>query len=95
MVSGVDAGISAGKPHGILALAVADLVDAGIPAADAIASATSLAADACGLGDQKGWLRAGYDADLVIVDGDPLTDIRALAAVSAVYLNGRAVAQMG
>jgi imidazolonepropionase-like amidohydrolase len=95
LVSGVDAGISEGKPHGILALAVADLVDAGIPAAEAIASATSLAADACGLGDRKGWLRAGYDADLVIVDGDPLTDIGALAAVSAVYLNGRAVARTG
>jgi imidazolonepropionase-like amidohydrolase len=59
-----------------------------------MASATSLAADACGLG-RKGRLRAGHDADLVIVDGDPLTDIRALAAVSAVYLNGRAVAQAG
>jgi imidazolonepropionase-like amidohydrolase len=89
MVSGVDAGISDVKPHGILALAVADLVVSGIPAADAIASATSLAADACGLGGRKGWLRAGYDADLVVVDGDPLTDIRALAAVSAVYLNGQ------
>ena len=95
MVSGVDAGISEAKPHGILALAVADLVVAGIPTAEAIASATSLAADACGLGRRKGWLRAGYDADMVIVDGDPLTDIRALAAVSAVYLNGRAVTQMG
>ncbi len=94
MISGVDAGISEGKPHGILALAVADLVAGGVPAADAMASATSLAADACGLG-RKGWLRAGHDADLVIVDGDPLTDIRALAAVSAVYLNGRAVARAG
>jgi imidazolonepropionase-like amidohydrolase len=89
MVSGVDAGISDVKPHGILALAVADLVVSGIPAADALASATSRAADVCGLGGRKGWLRAGYDADLVVVDGDPLTDIRALAAVSAVYLNGQ------
>ena len=91
LVSGVDAGIGGGKPHGILALAVADLVAGGVPAAEAIASATSLAADACGLGDRKGWLRPGHDADLIIVDGDPLTDIRALTRIQAVYLNGQAV----
>jgi imidazolonepropionase-like amidohydrolase len=92
-VSGVDAGISDGKPHGILALAIADLVAAGIPAGYALASATSLAAEACGLSGRKGLLRAGHDADLVVVDGDPLTDIRALDAVRAVYLRGQAVPQ--
>jgi imidazolonepropionase-like amidohydrolase len=66
----------------------------GIPAADALASATSVAARACGLGDRKGRLRAGYDADLVVVDGDPHADIRALSAVQAVYLNGQAVTQL-
>jgi imidazolonepropionase-like amidohydrolase len=55
----------------------------------AIASATSVAADACGLGRCKGTLRAGYDADLVVVDGDPLTDIGALRRVSAVMLRRR------
>ncbi len=91
LVSGVDAGISEGKPHGILALAIADLVAAGIPAGHALASATSLAAEACGLSGRKGLLRSGYDADLVVVDGDPLTDIRALGTVRAVYLRGQAV----
>jgi len=91
VVSGVDAGISSGKPHGILALAIADLIAGGIPAPGALATATSLAAGACGLGDRKGSLRAGYDADLVLVDGDPLTDIAALRAVRAVYLGGRAI----
>ena len=62
IASGADAGISAGRPHGILANAIADLVAGGIPAADALASATSVAARACGLGDRKGRLRAGYDA---------------------------------
>lgn len=90
IVSGVDAGISSGKPHGILALAIADLVAGGIPAASALATATSMAADACGLGDRKGSLRAGYDADLILVDGDPLSDIAVLGDVRAVYLGGRA-----
>ena len=89
IVSGADAGISNGKPHGILARAIADLVAGGIPAADALASATSLAAQACGLSDRKGWLRPGYDADLAIVHGDPLTDIGALTKVQAVYLRGQ------
>ncbi len=90
IASGVDAGISDGKPHGILALAIADLTAGGIPAADALASATSLAAQACGLGDRKGRLHPGYDADLAVVDGDPLADIAALTAVQAVYLAGQA-----
>lgn len=87
----MDAGISSGKPHGILALAIADLVAGGIPAASALATATSMAADACGLGDRKGSLRAGYDADLILVAGDPLSDIAALGDVRAVYLAGRAI----
>jgi imidazolonepropionase-like amidohydrolase len=90
IASGADAGISDGKPHGVLALAIADLITGGIPAADALASATSLAAQACGLGDRKGRLHPGYDADLAVVDGDPLADIAALTAVRAVYLGGRA-----
>jgi imidazolonepropionase-like amidohydrolase len=94
IASGADAGISAGRPHGILANAIADLVAGGIPAADALASATSVAARACGLGDRKGRLRAGYDADLVVVEGDPHADIRALSAVQAVYLNGQTVTQL-
>ncbi len=95
VVSGVDAGIGDGKPHGILALAIADLVAGGIPAMHAIATATSLAADACGLGDRKGRLQSGYGTDMVVVDGDPVTDIRALDAVQAVYLNGEDVTNSG
>ena len=93
IASGTDAGITAGRPHGILANAIAGLVAGGIPAADALASATSVAARACDLGDRKGRLRVGYDADLVLVKGDPHADIRALSNVQAVYLNGQAVTQ--
>jgi len=88
IVSGVDAGVSDAKPHGLLRCAVRDLVAAGVPAADALASATSVAAAACGLADRKGWLRDGYDADLAVVGGDPGADIGALADVRAVYLRG-------
>jgi imidazolonepropionase-like amidohydrolase len=91
IASGVDAGINRGKRHGALGGAVADLVEAGIPADDALASATSVAAAACGFGERKGWLREGCDADLAVVGGDPGTDIRALSDVRAVYLRGTRV----
>lgn len=91
LVSGGDDGIDAGKPHGSLPGAIADLVAGGVSPGDALASATSLAANACGLGGCKGRLRNGYDADLLIVAGDPLADIRALREVSAVMLRGERV----
>lgn len=91
IASGVDAGIGAAKPHGSLARAVADLVACGVPAADALASATSVAAAACGLGDSKGLLRDGFDADLAVVGGDPGTDVGALRDIRAVYLGGARV----
>jgi imidazolonepropionase-like amidohydrolase len=45
----------------------------------------------CGLGDRKGRVRPGYDADLLIVDGDPLTDLAALLRPAAVFVAGRSV----
>jgi imidazolonepropionase-like amidohydrolase len=89
LVSGTDGGISTGKPHGILPQAIAELVAGGVPTAAALASATSTAAEACGLGHRKGRLQAGYDADLLIIDGDPFDRIESLANPSGVMLDGR------
>jgi imidazolonepropionase-like amidohydrolase len=69
-------------------LAVADLIAGGVPAAPALAAATSTAAQACGLGHRKGRLRTGYDADLLLVQGNPLVGISALHRVTAVMLRG-------
>jgi imidazolonepropionase-like amidohydrolase len=91
LVSGTDGGINPGKPHGVLARAIADLVQGGMAPADALASATSVAADVCGLGHRKGEIQPGHDADLLVVDGDPLTDIAALTRVLTVVLNGEQV----
>ena len=89
LISGVDAGISTGKPHGAMPFAIAELVGCGATPTAALASATSGAARACGLGDRKGTIRAGFDADLVVVDGDPSADITALEQVRAVYVGGQ------
>ena len=88
LVSGADAGIGAFKPHGVLPMAISDFVAGGIPITHALASATSHAADACGLGHRKGRLRTGHDADLLIVNGDPLSDISALTQTLAVIMHG-------
>ena len=52
-------------------------------------SLTSLAAESLGLGDEIGTVAEGYAADLVVVDGDPTEDVRALAEVLLVVKNGR------
>ena len=63
-------------------------VKAGQEPMAAIRSATSAAADAIGLGDRIGTLKAGYDADLIAVDGDPSRDMGAITRVTFVMRAG-------
>jgi imidazolonepropionase-like amidohydrolase len=89
LVCGTDAGLGPPKPHGVLPYAAAQLADLlGGPAVDALRAVTSVAAEACGVGDRKGRLAPGYDADLLAVDGNPLTDVAALRSVRAVFRAG-------
>lgn len=55
---------------------------------DAIVALTSRAAQSLGLDGTTGAIAPGLDADLVAVDGDPLTDITALARVAFVMRGG-------
>jgi imidazolonepropionase-like amidohydrolase len=89
VVAGTNGGIAAAKPHGLLPISVAFLVEGGVSTAAALASATALAAAACGLADRKGRQRAEYDADLLVVDGAPVADIVALARPVAVFAGGQ------
>jgi imidazolonepropionase-like amidohydrolase len=89
LLAGTDAGIGPGKRHGQLPLAVAELVGCGMTPAEALASATGLAARACGLEGRTGRLAAGLDADLLIVDGDPVADVTALQRPRLVVSRGR------
>lgn len=54
----------------------------------ALVSATSLAAESLGMGDRIGAIAPGYAADLIAVDGDPLTDPTALQRVIFVMKGG-------
>lgn len=88
VVVGTDAGIGPIKPHDVLRHVLPDLISLGMSPADALSVLTSRAAGACGLAHTKGRLRPGYDADILVVDGNPLTDPAALTKVRAVYKNG-------
>jgi len=92
LVCSSDAGIGPLKPHNALPYGPAMMANVlGDAPADALRAVTSLAAQACHLGDRKGRLAPGFDADLLAVAGDPLTDLTALTAVSAVFRAGARV----
>ncbi len=61
--------------------AVVRVRDGGQKPMDAIVSLTSLSAESLGLGNAIGAIAPGLEADLVAVDGNPLTDIAALRKV--------------
>jgi imidazolonepropionase-like amidohydrolase len=86
-ISGADAGIAPSKAHGRYADAVIELgqVTGTVPA---LIAASSSAATAIGLGRSKGRLRRGYDADVIVVDGDLAADLTALRDVRQVVLRG-------
>jgi len=73
-------------PHGQSALELVRLRDAGLTALEAIAAGTSVAASACGLGDELGTVEVGKLADLLIVDGDPVGDPKLLLDRDRIWL---------
>jgi imidazolonepropionase-like amidohydrolase len=88
LISGDDSGINLAKPHGLLPRAVGELVDCGVPGETALASATAMAARACGLDARTGRLKPGLGADLLLVDGNALVDITALMRPSLILSRG-------
>lgn len=74
---GIAMGADAG-PHGANARELLKLADAGLTNAEAVAAGTTVAAEACGLSGTIGALAPGHAADVLVVDGDPLTDISVL-----------------
>ena len=69
----------------------AAFVQLGMSPLEAIRAATSVGAALLGIGDRTGALKPGYEADLILVETNPLQDIRALADVLVVISNGRVV----
>jgi len=69
-------------------------VDAGMPANEAIATATRNAAEVLGLSADLGSLSPGHYADIVIIDGDPTADITLLERPVMTYKDGVAYAPL-
>jgi len=67
-----------GVLHGDGAMELELMVRAGLTPLDAIAASTRDAACLCGIGDETGTLEIGKEADLLIVRGDPSSDVSVL-----------------
>src|SRR5688572_3186127 len=86
---GTDAGV--GAPYGYSAHAeLADMVGAGMTPADVIVAATRTSAEVLRL-DQLGTIAPGKSADFIVLDANPLDDIRNTRRISRVYLRGQEV----
>jgi len=87
----IAAGADSGTPlnfHGSLLPELELMVKYGMTALEAIRSATSVAAEALGLGGETGRLAEGHAADLLAVTGDPAERIGALSDVRLVLARG-------
>jgi imidazolonepropionase-like amidohydrolase len=85
VANGSDAGVFS---HGDNARELELLVDYGMTPAAALRAATADAARVLGREKDLGRVAAGFTADLVAVDGDPLADISALRRVRLVMKEG-------
>jgi imidazolonepropionase-like amidohydrolase len=86
MAYGTDAGV---YPHGENAKQLAKMTEWGMQPLDAIQAATINAADLIGWKDKVGVLEAGHYADIIAVNGDPLTDVKLLQSPVFVMKGGK------
>jgi imidazolonepropionase-like amidohydrolase len=65
------------------------LAEAGVPTSRLLLAATRNAADALGAGRRLGRVAPGFEADLLVLDANPLADILHTRAIHAVVLDGQ------
>src|ERR1017187_923249 len=66
-------------------------IEGGIPPQVALQAATLNSAKALGAGQRFGSIEKGKDATLLVVDGNPLMDIKAVESISIVMLKGERI----
>jgi imidazolonepropionase-like amidohydrolase len=88
--SGVRYAVGTDSMHGLMSYELETLVRLGVPARDALLAGTRWGAQACRIDRETGALEPGKRADLIGIDGDPLSDISALRRVDFVMKSGMA-----
>lgn len=88
MVFGSDAGV---MPHGEIGKQFRVMVEYGMTPLEAIQAATRNGAQALGREKDVGAIAVGRYADIIAVDGDPLTNVRELESVDAVVKSGKLI----
>ncbi|UVI40347.1 metal-dependent hydrolase family protein [Qipengyuania spongiae] len=85
---GTDAGVF---EHGRNAEEFALMVAQGMSNRDAFASATTRAAEVLEMENEIGRIAPGYSADIIAVEGNPLSDVTVLEGVDWVMVRGRVI----
>lgn len=88
IVAGTDAGVSGVVAGFALHDELELLVQAGLTPPEALQAATVLAAQWLGIDKEAGSIEAGKLADLVLLDANPLTDIKNTRKIAGVFVNG-------
>src|SRR5207248_5735438 len=87
VTAGTDAPIN---PYGLsLLMELENYASAGLTPVEVLRTATTVSAEAMGAGADLGSLEPGKLADLVVIDGNPLTNIKDLRRVKRVMRDGR------
>ena len=89
--AGTDTPIAQAIPGYSLHTELERLVDAGMTPRQALAAATLTPAEFFGISDQKGQIKTGMEADLVLLGKNPLEDIRNTRTIVSVIANGDVV----
>jgi imidazolonepropionase-like amidohydrolase len=85
VLAGTDGGGSIGEE-------IVELAGIGMTPMEAIQAATSRCAEALGISKRTGSIQPGMEADLVVLNGNPLEDIKAVTNVVLVVNDGRIAA---
>jgi imidazolonepropionase-like amidohydrolase len=90
MAAGTDTGYG---PESVTRMSheIEELVGVGLSPLEALRAATTGAADLVGVSDHTGRIAAGLDADLIVVERNPLDEVRTLEDVLLVVNNGKVV----
>ena len=91
LAAGTDAGMMGLAPGASMHLELIAMNKAGIPSLDVIRAATLNSAKLIGVDDEYGSVESGKVADFLVLNKNPLTDVRNLQSIERVVKAGLAI----